>query len=65
MVENIITVKNLKSRPYVDMTLLIAREFGAEITESKGTTNQFVICGNQKYLQEGNIKPEFIRKKLR
>ena len=44
--DSVVTVKNLKSRPYVDMTLGIARKFGARITETNGA---FAINGNQKY----------------
>jgi len=44
--DSMLSVKNLKSRPYVDMTLQIAREFGATIVEKDRAFN---INGNQQY----------------
>tara|TARA_B110000305_G_C19450849_1_gene647838 strand:- start:309 stop:1559 length:1251 start_codon:yes stop_codon:yes gene_type:complete len=44
--ESIVNVKNLKSRPYIDMTLEILNEFGVEIENSEYET--FIINGNQK-----------------
>jgi len=42
-----INVTNLKSRPYIDMTINIIRRFGVEIENI--TYNTFIIKGNQKY----------------
>ena len=45
--DSIIRVKNLKSTPYVDMTLDIIKRFGGEITNYNYQT--FGIKGGQKY----------------
>jgi len=42
-----VTVNNLKSKPYIDMTLQILADFGIRI-ESHGYS-RFIIPGNQKY----------------
>lgn len=42
-----IHVKNLKSKPYIDMTIQILNEFGIEITNNDYSL--FKITGNQKY----------------
>jgi len=42
-----IKVKNLKSRPYIDLTLKMVREAGIIIKESE--KNIFTVKGNQKY----------------
>ena len=49
MAENdtVLTVKDLKSKPYIDMTLEIMAAFGVEVTHDKYQT--FNIKGNQKY----------------
>ena len=41
-------VTNLKSRPYVQMTLALLEKFGVEVRHSKGL-DKFVIRGGQKY----------------
>jgi len=46
--DSIIEVSNLKSIPYVDMTLKVLEEFGIKISHSNYET--FTILGNQKYL---------------
>jgi 3-phosphoshikimate 1-carboxyvinyltransferase len=43
---SVVNVKNLKSRPYIDMTLEILNEFGVKIENSAYET--FMINGNQK-----------------
>lgn len=40
-------VLNLKSRPYIDLTIATIREFGAEISDKH--EGQYLIRGNQKY----------------
>ncbi len=42
-----IRVNNLKSKPYIDMTIQVLESFGIKV-ENKGYTN-FLISGNQKY----------------
>ena len=44
--ESIVNVKNLKSRPYIDMTLEILNEFGIQINNRAYET--FIIKGGQK-----------------
>ena len=43
-----ITVKNLKSRPYIDMTIQIINDFGIRIVNED--YKRFLIPGNQKYV---------------
>lgn len=43
--ESVVKVKNLKSRPYIDMTLEILNEFGVEIENKEYET--FIIRGDQ------------------
>jgi 3-phosphoshikimate 1-carboxyvinyltransferase len=45
--DSIVQVNNLKSRPYVDMTLDTLKKFKIQINEAQ--TNLFTIPGNQKY----------------
>ncbi len=47
---SIITVRNLKSIPYIDMTMNIIRHFGVEISHTN--YQQFFIKGNQTYHPE-------------
>jgi 3-phosphoshikimate 1-carboxyvinyltransferase len=47
---SLIEVTNLKSRPYVDMTLAIMKEFGVVATHDNYST--FKIEGNQNYLSK-------------
>ena len=49
----IILTTPLVSKPYVDITLEVLRNYGVKIIENN---NCFIIKGNQKYL--GNIEPE-------
>lgn len=46
--DSVIRVENLKSRPYVDMTLEIAARFGVEITHRNYA--EFFIRGRQQYI---------------
>ncbi|MFT6246634.1 MAG: 3-phosphoshikimate 1-carboxyvinyltransferase [Salibacteraceae bacterium] len=43
---SVVNVKNLKSRPYIDMTLEILNEFGVKVENRAYET--FIISGNQK-----------------
>lgn len=45
--DSVIHVRNLKSRPYIDITLKMMEDFGIRITHDNYHT--FVIQGNQKY----------------
>ncbi len=45
--DSLITVTNLKSRPYIDMTIDVIRQFGVHIENRNYKT--FLIKGNQKY----------------
>ncbi len=45
--DNIIRVKNLKSRPYIDVTLKVLNDFGIRIIN--GSYETFTIPGNQAY----------------
>jgi 3-phosphoshikimate 1-carboxyvinyltransferase len=46
--DSVIKVNNLKSKPYIDMTIQILRSFG--ITIHKTDYNLFQVPGNQKYI---------------
>jgi 3-phosphoshikimate 1-carboxyvinyltransferase len=48
-----IKVNNLKSKPYIEMTLGILRSFGINIHNSDYT--QFIVPGNQKYIPHNYI----------
>jgi 3-phosphoshikimate 1-carboxyvinyltransferase len=45
-----IIVKNLKSKPYIDMTLQVLRSFG--VTVQNNDYKSFLVPGNQKYLPQ-------------
>ncbi len=45
---SIISVKNLKSTPYIDMTIKIIQHFGVDIINNN--YEEFIIKGNQKYI---------------
>lgn len=45
--ESVIKVNDLKSKPYIDMTLQVLEKFGIDV--SNINYNQFTIKGNQKY----------------
>ena len=51
-----ITVNNLKSRPYIDMTLELVSLFGVKIVNEN--YERFIIEGNQKYQTPGTVKCE-------
>ena len=51
-----ITVKSLKSRPYIDMTIELVEAFGGRIINEN--YEKFIITGNQKYKSPGRIKCE-------
>lgn len=46
--DSIIKVNNLKSKPYIDMTLGVLRDFGIKISNDRYEI--FIVPGNQKYL---------------
>jgi len=46
--DSIISVANLKSTPYIDMTISIIQHFGVDIINNN--YEEFVIKGNQKYI---------------
>lgn len=46
--DSIINVNNLKSKPYIDMTLEIIKEFGVEIINEN--YERFIIKGSQNYI---------------
>ncbi len=45
--DSLIKVNDLKSRPYIDMTLQVLEKFGIKVTNDN--YSQFIIPGNQKY----------------
>jgi 3-phosphoshikimate 1-carboxyvinyltransferase len=45
--DSVVKVNDLKSRPYIDMTLQVLEKFGLKITNENYT--RFMIPGNQKY----------------
>jgi 3-phosphoshikimate 1-carboxyvinyltransferase len=50
----------MKSRPYVDVTLELIEKAGAEILVEEGTTIKFIIPANQKYnLQDYTVPGDF------
>jgi 3-phosphoshikimate 1-carboxyvinyltransferase len=51
--DSVIKVKNLKSKPYIEMTLQILRSFGIEVHKTDYTL--FQIPGNQKYIPQNYI----------
>ena len=46
--DSIITVNNLKSKPYVDMTVRLLKDFGIDIVNEH--YRKFIIRGNQKFI---------------
>ncbi len=46
--DSVITVNNLKSKPYVDMTVRLLKDFGIDVANEH--YRKFLIKGNQKYL---------------
>jgi 3-phosphoshikimate 1-carboxyvinyltransferase len=56
--DSVIEVNNLKSRPYIDLTLHILKDFGIKI--SNKDYKQFIIPGNQKYVScEYNVEGDW------
>lgn len=53
--ESVITAKNLKSKPYVEMTLQVCRAFGVEITVVK--SDQYKIRGPQRWISGQFVVP--------